>query len=102
MGYRMTWPTWTYLVVSSSLVIPSVLVSTPAASSALSLHDALPISAQATSWRLPALRSAWTTVWVPVQVIDAPGATVEPLVGVQPKPSRAGVSLTVMTGGTLP
>src|SRR6476619_8572382 len=43
----------------------------------------------------PASRSVWVTVWVPVHTIESPGASGEPLAGVQEKLSSAGVSSTV-------
>src|SRR5436189_254679 len=75
---------------------------TPGTSSGAQASVAPLALAQATSWKLPALRSAWVTVWVPVQIVDAPTATLDPLAGAQLKASRVGVSLTVMDCGTLP
>ncbi len=44
----------------------------------------------------PLSRSAWVIVCVPVHTTDAPGASdATGLAGVQPKPSSAGLSVTV-------
>src|SRR5262249_61267404 len=59
-------------------------------------------SAQAVSEKSPAVRSACTTVCVPVQEIVPPGWIVLPLAGVHENPSSGGVSLTVIACGTLP
>src|SRR5690242_15066014 len=99
----MTSPTLLKVSGLAFLVIDSLGFASALASAGAHASLAPVAETQARTAVVPAARSAWVILCVPVQVIDLPGARVVGTSGEQLKPSSAGSSLTLtLLSVTLP